>query len=47
MRMSNMPEVEHVIPRAHGGAAMDWDNFLLSCKYCNTCKGDRILSRDG
>ncbi len=33
-------EVEHILPQNQGGAVLDWDNFLLSCKYCNTIKSD-------
>lgn len=47
MPVKNMIEVEHVIPCANGGEELEWDNFLLSCKYCNTVKSDRNTSRDG
>lgn len=47
MAVTNMIEVEHVVPRDQGGATLDWENFLLSCKYCNTVKGARNTSRDG
>lgn len=47
MPIWNMPEVEHVVPLAKGGAELDWKNFLLSCKYCNTRKGDRNCGREG
>jgi uncharacterized protein (TIGR02646 family) len=47
MAVTNMIEVEHVIPVKKGGSEYDWDNFLLSCKYCNTVKGDRNDSREG
>ena len=40
MKVRNSLEVEHVLPRNQGGAPVDWNNFLLSCKYCNTIKGD-------
>lgn len=47
MSVHNMLEVEHVHPRDNGGADLDWDNFLLSCKYCNTIKSSRNLNRIG
>ena len=47
MAITNMIEVEHVVPRSKGGAPLSWDNFLLSCKYCNTVKNDRNASRKG
>ncbi|MCT4615817.1 MAG: HNH endonuclease [Marinifilaceae bacterium] len=40
MKIRNSIEVEHILPQNQGGAPLDWDNFLLSCKYCNTRKGD-------
>ena len=40
MKIANGIEVEHILPRNQGGAPLDWDNFLLSCKYCNTIKSD-------
>ncbi len=47
MPVKNMIEVEHVVPRHSGGASLEWENFLLSCKYCNTVKSDRNTSRNG
>lgn len=47
MGVSNMIEVEHIVPRNHGGPELDWENFLLSCKYCNTVKSSNNLARDG
>ncbi len=40
MKVMNSIEVEHILPRNQGGEPLDWDNFLLSCKYCNTIKSD-------
>lgn len=40
MKVRNSIEVEHVLPKNKGGKVVDWDNFLLSCKYCNTIKSD-------
>jgi hypothetical protein len=40
MKLYNSIEVEHMIPVNQGGGVVDWDNFLLSCKYCNTIKSD-------
>ncbi|RYY99886.1 MAG: HNH endonuclease [Chitinophagaceae bacterium] len=47
MAITNMIEVEHIVPRHRGGKPFDWDNFLLSCKYCNTVKSDRNPSSAG
>ncbi len=47
MAITNMIEVEHVVPTANGGDPLAWENLLLSCKYCNTVKGARNLSREG
>ena len=46
MPIQNMAEVEHVIPLDNGGAELDWGNFLPACKYCNTSKSNRNLTRD-
>lgn len=46
MPVKNMVEVEHVIPRKNGGDELDWDNFLLSCKYCNTVKSNKNDNRN-
>jgi hypothetical protein len=40
MKVFHSIEVEHILPRNNGRAILDWDNFLLSCKYCNTVKLD-------
>lgn len=40
MKVYNSIEVEHILPQNQGGAVLDWNNFLLSCKYCNTVKND-------
>jgi len=45
MGVNNMIEVEHVHPTHNGGNPLDWNNFLLSCKYCNTVKNDHNLNR--
>lgn len=47
MSTLNMIEVEHVHPQANGGNPTSWNNFLLSCKYCNTVKGNDNLNRTG
>ncbi|MBR9970435.1 HNH endonuclease [Magnetospirillum sulfuroxidans] len=31
--------IEHVVPRAHGGAA-EWPNEVAACRACNAAKGD-------
>jgi hypothetical protein len=38
MKVFNSIEVEHILPQNQGGAVLNWNNFLLSCKYCNTIK---------
>lgn len=43
----NMIEVEHIHPVNNGGNPLSWDNFLLSCKYCNTIKSDNNQNRQG
>lgn len=40
MKVFHSIEVEHVLPQNQGGSVIDWNNFLLSCKYCNTIKSD-------
>ena len=35
----HVPEVEHKEAKAEGGDELNWNNLLLSCKYCNTRKG--------
>lgn len=47
MGVNNMIEVEHVHPTSKGGNSISWDNFLLSCKYCNTIKSNHNPSRKG
>lgn len=47
MGIRHMIEVEHVIPIENGGDPLDWDNFLLACKYCNRTKWYRNLNRGG
>ena len=47
MPVNNMIEVEHVHPVANGGDALSWDNFLLSCRYCNGVKSNRNPGRNG
>jgi len=47
MNVTNMIEVEHVVPVNRGGASLDWENFLLSCKYCNTVKNNGNAGRGG
>ena len=40
MKVYNSIEVEHILPQNKGGKPVDWNNLLLSCKYCNTIKSD-------
>lgn len=40
--------VEHVQSQArHSGLALEWDNFLLACVNCNSCKREHNPSREG
>ena len=40
-----LPDIEHKEPKEPNGPyahrALDWDNFLFACTYCNTNKGTR------
>jgi len=47
MGTNNMIEVEHVHPVHNGGNELNWNNFLLSCKYCNTVKSNNNQDRNG
>lgn len=47
MGVNNMIEVEHIVPLDNGGDELNWENFLLSCKYCNTVKKARNNDRVG
>lgn len=47
MGVKNMIEVEHVHPVNKGGAPLNWNNYLLSCRYCNAVKNDDNSSRAG
>ena len=39
MSIRHVPEIEHKEAKSKGGDILLWENFLLSCKYCNTRKG--------
>jgi hypothetical protein len=42
----NLPfEVEHVMPKAHGGETTE-DNLALSCRSCNLYKSDCVTAVD-
>lgn len=32
--------VDHIEPKSKEGALYDWENFLLACNICNSCKKD-------
>lgn len=34
--------IDHVRPKSKGGRT-EWDNLVLSCKFCNAKKGDKTL----
>lgn len=39
--------VEHVLPQSlYPAKERDWDNFLLACSNCNSCKGDTDIRRE-
>lgn len=44
MPIQNAPEVEHKESKSKNGELLKWENFLLSCKYCNTRKGDKVAA---
>lgn len=48
MNISNQADVEHVVPKSKDGdLELDWGNFLLGCKTCNTIKSNINNDRDG
>lgn len=47
MPVKNMIEVEHIHPINRGGNELDWDNFLLACRYCNGVKNNLNPGRPG
>ncbi len=47
MPVKNMIEVEHIHPLANGGNELDWENFLLACRYCNGIKSNDNEDRIG
>ncbi len=47
MVITNMPAVEHIIPIKNGGSELAWENFLLSCIYCNSNKSNNNTDRRG
>ena len=42
--IQHVPEVEHKEAKGAGGAVLDWENLLLSCKYCNTRKSKVVAA---
>jgi hypothetical protein len=43
MRVTNGLAIEHIKPKKHFPRLADhWDNFLLTCCYCNAHKGEEI-----
>lgn len=46
MRLSHVPEVEHVVSKSKDGAWTDWNNLLLGCKYCNSRKKNLITQEN-
>lgn len=48
MNIDNQVDIEHVSPKSKNpDLELDWSNFLLGCKACNTIKGNNNQSRDG
>ena len=43
--IAHVPEVEHKEAKSVGGSWLEWDNLLMSCKYCNCRK--RICVANG
>ncbi len=47
MPIMNAPEVEHVQPKSlEPQLALEWSNFLLGCKSCNSTKGNKQVNLD-
>ena len=47
-RLSHNVHVEHVVPKSIApDLETEWDNLLLACTNCNSCKNNRNHSRDG
>ena len=46
MSIRHVPEIEHKEAKSQGGDILLWENFLLSCKYCNTRKGVIVKKGD-
>lgn len=46
MSIKHVPEVEHKVSKSLGGELTEWKNLLLSCKYCNTRKKDKVAPQD-
>lgn len=48
MNIDNQVDIEHVSPKSKNpDLELDWSNFLLGCKACNTIKGNSNQDRDG
>jgi hypothetical protein len=46
-RLTQLLEVEHILPKSlNPELEFAWDNFLLSCKTCNTIKGKTETNRN-
>lgn len=41
---SKMLEIDHIVPRKHGGSD-DIDNLRLVCTWCNQSKGAKLTER--
>ena len=44
--INHVPEGDHKEAKAGGGALLEWENLLLSCKYCNTRKNKIVAKGD-
>ena len=46
LRDADALAVEHLAARANGGSETAWNNFLLSCTVCNSCKGTTAIDEE-
>lgn len=44
--LQHVPEIDHIESKSKGGELLKWDNFLISCKYCNTRKSNLVAAED-
>ena len=39
-------DIEHLAAKSKGGSRTAWNNFLLCCKICNSCKGTKEVDEN-